>query len=199
VTNINQARSHIFGLILSGGRSLRMGQDKGLISYYGKPQREHLHDILLTICDQVYLSCKSSEDVPATLYPLIDRYNLNSPLNGIISAFEYRPDVAWLTVPVDMPMIDNQTIQFLIANREQKSVATCFVDSDGEKPEPLFALWEPHAFSALQSFYASGEFSPRKFLMDHTAKLLAPPSKNFYQNINTPEELQQFLTERGNM
>lgn len=185
----------IFGLILSGGRSLRMGQDKGLIPYYGKPQREYLHDLLNKICNDAYLSCKTNEDIPAFLNPIEDRYNLNSPLNGILSAFEHTPSVAWLTVPVDMPMIDEQAIRFLIDHRDPKKLATCFVDSDGEKPEPLFALWEPEAFEPLKQFHAAGEFSPRKFLMEHPVSLLQPPSKKIYQNINTPEELRQFLAE----
>lgn len=184
----------IFGLILSGGRSLRMGQDKGLIPYYGKPQREHLHDLLNKFCDEVYLSCKTTEDTPKFLNPIVDRYDLNSPLNGILSAFEHTPSVAWITVPVDMPMIDEQAIQFLIDHRDTNKLATCFVDSDGEKPEPLFALWEPDAFELLKRYHAAGEFSPRKFLMEHPVSLLNPPSKTIYQNINTPEELRQFLT-----
>lgn len=185
----------IFGLILSGGRSLRMGQDKGLIPYYGKPQREHLHDMLKKTCHEAYLSCKRNEDIPEFLNPIEDRYNLNSPLNGILSAFEHTPSVAWLTVPVDMPMIDEQCIRFLIDHRDTNKLATCFVDSDGEKPEPLLALWEPAAFELLKQFHAAGEFSPRKFLMEHAVSLLQPPSKKIYQNINTPEELRQFLAE----
>jgi molybdenum cofactor guanylyltransferase len=183
----------IFGLILSGGRSLRMGQDKGLIPFHGKPQREHLHDLMSTICDDVYLSCKSATDVPQNLRPIADQYALSSPLNGILSAFDFNSAVAWLTVPVDMPMIDENAIRFLIANRDRDKVATCYVDSDGEKPEPLFTLWESSAYPLLKSFYGAGEFSPRKFLIDHAAKLLIPPSKKIYQNINTPDELRVFL------
>jgi molybdopterin-guanine dinucleotide biosynthesis protein A len=184
----------IFGLILSGGRSLRMGQDKGLIPYYGKPQREYLHDLLSKMCDEVHLSCKSAIDVPAELCPIEDRYELSSPLNGILSAFSHNSEVAWLTLPVDMPLIDEDAIRLLINNRDRDKVATCYVDSDGEKPEPLFALWESHAFPLLQSFHASGEFSPRKFLIDHAAKLLTPTTQKIYHNVNTPEELKQFLT-----
>jgi molybdopterin-guanine dinucleotide biosynthesis protein A len=186
--------SQIFGLILNGGRSLRMGQDKGIIPYYGKPQREYLHDLLAAYCHDVYLSCKSTNDTPTFLKPIADRYQLNSPLNGILSAFEHSPSVAWLTIPVDMPLIDTEAIQFLIDHRDSKKLATCYVDSDGEKPEPLFALWEPEAFAYLKTFHTSGEFSPRKFLMTHDITLLKPPSRKIYQNINTPEELREFLT-----
>ncbi|WP_165823913.1 molybdenum cofactor guanylyltransferase [Pseudochryseolinea flava] len=190
---MNTLHTEIFGLILSGGRSLRMGQDKGLIPYYGKPQREYLHDLLSTICHTVHLSCKSTNDIPNWLNPLTDAYELNSPLNGIFTALAHNPSVAWLTVPVDMPLIDEEAIRFLIDHRDPKKLATCYVDSDGEKPEPLFTLWEPAALPHLQKFYLAGEFSPRKFLIEHPVNLLIPTSKKFYRNVNSPEDLSAFL------
>jgi molybdenum cofactor guanylyltransferase len=173
-----------------------MGTDKGLISFHGKPQREHLHILLSSFCSQVFLSCKTAQGIPEHLHPLPDKYHLHGPLNGILSAFEHNRSAAWLTVPVDMPMIDETIIRYLLSERDTTQFATCFVDSDGAKPEPLFVIWEPQAFADLKKFQAAGEFSPRKFLMEHPVKMVTPPSHDFYENINTPEALEAFLNRK---
>jgi molybdopterin-guanine dinucleotide biosynthesis protein A len=183
----------IYGLVLAGGRSSRMGRDKGLIVYNDKPQREYIADLLRKFCAQVYVSCKTREYIPAELNPLPDQFELESPLNGILSAFRKNDTVAWLTVPVDMPYVDEAALAYLLNHRDTNKMATCFVDSDGKHPEPLLALWEARAAAPLKKYYESGGISPREFLKQQNILLLKPPDKRIYQNINTPDELNDFL------
>jgi molybdopterin-guanine dinucleotide biosynthesis protein A len=183
----------IYGLVLAGGRSSRMGRDKGLIVYNDKPQREYIADLLRKFCAQVYVSCKTREYIPAELNPLPDQFELESPLNGILSAFRKNDTVAWLTVPVDMPYVDEAALAYLLNQRDTNKMATCFVDSDGKHPEPLLALWEARAAAPLKKYYESGGISPREFLKQQNILLLQPPDKRIYQNINTPDELNDFL------
>ena len=184
----------IYGLVLAGGRSSRMGRDKGLIVYSDKPQREYIADLLRKFCAQVYVSCKTKEYIPVDLNPLPDQFELESPLNGILSAFKKNESVAWLTVPVDMPYVDEAALAYLLNHRDTNKMATCFVDSDGKHPEPLLALWEARAAAPLKKYYESGGISPREFLKQQDILLLHPPDKRIYQNINTPDELNDFLS-----
>lgn len=186
------SRPQLFGLVLAGGRSSRMGKDKGLIEFYGKPQREYVFEILEKLCDNVFLSCKNDDNIPKKLNPLPDRLNMESPLNGIITAFQHKSDVAWLTVPVDMPLVDLSVLQYLIAHGTPSCTATCFLDSDGKHPEPLVTLWEPRAYPELLAFYNAGQSSPRKFLQQSNANIILPPSKDTLININSIEELKTF-------
>jgi molybdopterin-guanine dinucleotide biosynthesis protein A len=182
----------IKGLVLAGGKSSRMGLDKATINYHGQPQREYLFDLLKNFCEEVHLSCKNNDDTPAFLNPLSDQYEIESPLNGILTAFKKDPSAAWLAIAVDMPFIDLDTIKFLIQNRDPSKVATCFKDSDDEKPEPLFTIWEPHAYPLLLDFYNHGKISPRSFLQQYEILLLDVPDKNVLTNINSPQELNRF-------
>ncbi|MEM9326038.1 MAG: NTP transferase domain-containing protein, partial [Bacteroidota bacterium] len=50
----------IKGLVFAGGQSIRMGRDKGAINYHGKPQREHMADILSEFTENTYLSVRES-------------------------------------------------------------------------------------------------------------------------------------------
>lgn len=184
------------GLILSGGRSARMGMDKGLIDYHGTPQREHLHDLLGNWCKHVYVSCKECHGIPANLKPLPDLFTLDSPLNGILSAFRKHPDSAWLTVPVDMPLIDETVIAHLLSQRKPGALATCYFDSEGKQPEPLLCVWEKEACAFLTRFYEDGNFSPRQFLTTHAVNIVLAPSA-IHLNINTPEDLNQYRRQTG--
>jgi molybdopterin-guanine dinucleotide biosynthesis protein A len=187
--------SKINGLILAGGRSRRMGHDKSLIAFHNKPQREYLFDLLSTLCDQVYTSCKKGDEVPASLNPLPDQFSIESPINGILSAFNQNSATAWLTVPVDMPEVNLETLNYLINNRSSNHIATCFFDSEGKNPEPLLTLWEPQSASLLKQFYNTGNISPRDFLKQSHVNIIAIPNTRALRNINSPDELTDFLSE----
>jgi molybdenum cofactor guanylyltransferase len=186
--------SSINGLILAGGKSSRMGTDKSLISFHGKPQREYLLELLSGYCEKVFLSCKDNDqNIPSIFNPISDNYTIQSPLNGILSAFDHDANVAWLTVPVDMPLIDSKTIAYLISNRAPDKMATCFIDSEGKNPEPLLTLWEPACYQSLKHFNDSGKFSPRDFLRQSDVNLLSIPDQKMLTNINSKDELSSFL------
>lgn len=189
-TGDNQTSLH--GLILTGGRSTRMGHDKSLVEFHGKPQREFLFELLTAFCEKVFTSCKNDQQVPPHLNPLRDQLNIESPLNGILSAMMNNSNVAWLVVAADMPMINKDVLQFLSDHRDPSKVATCFTDSEGTEPEPLLSIWEPRCYEALKIFFEEGKISPRSFLKTHDIKLLTAYSKEIGLNINTPDELQAF-------
>ncbi|HEY3430771.1 MAG TPA: molybdenum cofactor guanylyltransferase [Cyclobacteriaceae bacterium] len=183
------------GLVLCGGKSTRMGKDKSLISYFGKPQRDHLFEILKPFCSEVHLSVPKGLKATQTVIP--DHFDLDSPLNGILSAFHYDPEAAWITVPVDMPNIDAKAIKYLLDHRNTHKAATCFLDSEGKNPEPLFTLWENKARPMLFDYFNSGGVSPRDFLIDNDIELLHAPSSKWLININTEEDLRRYLDQSG--
>jgi molybdopterin-guanine dinucleotide biosynthesis protein A len=182
----------LFGLVLAGGKSTRMGSDKALIAYQGKTQREVLFDALAKSCEQVFTSANSTQDVPATLNPLLDEYDIKGPMNGILSAFKNFPDKAWLIVAVDMPCVDDQVLGQLILNRNTKKVATCFYNEEQKFPEPLLTLWEPLAFPLLLKWYEGGNVSPKHFLASHEVQFVKPHDPKIFLNINSQEDVQRY-------
>jgi molybdenum cofactor guanylyltransferase len=181
--------SDLNGLVLSGGKSMRMGKDKGLISYHGKPQREYLFGLLSAYSNTVYTSCNASQTVPAYLNPLIDEFDFQSPINGILSALKKSPDKAWLIVAVDMPNVNADVLGNLISHRDKTKTATCFYNPETALPEPLLTIWEPAAFPLLLEFVKDGKISPRDFLNSHPVKMIHPADESILMNINSPDQL----------
>ncbi|WP_337251646.1 molybdenum cofactor guanylyltransferase [Maribacter halichondriae] len=95
----------IYGLVLSGGKSSRMGTDKGLIDYHGAPQREYLYDLLSQVCERTFISLREEQEseLPARMQTIIDLNEFKGPYNGLLSAHKKFPDVAWLVLACDLP------------------------------------------------------------------------------------------------
>jgi molybdopterin-guanine dinucleotide biosynthesis protein A len=114
---------------------------------------------------------------------------MQTPLNGILTAFQHHPDKAWLIVAVDMPYVDEAVVQTLIAQRDARCVATCFYNADENMPEPLLTLWEASAFPLLKEYAKNGQVSPRGFLHRHRVNMIEPSDKKILINFNTPDQL----------
>lgn len=187
--------SNIYGLVLSGGKSTRMGQDKGLIHYHGVPQREYIYGLLDAICDQTYLSIRANQDAGASAYSVIvDQDQYKGPYNGILSAHNTHPNVAWLVLACDLPLLDTNALAYLIAQRDPKKMATAYAHPDNPLAEPLCAIWEPHALAASISYLENGNGScPRKFLIHNDVKLVLPQDPSVLLNANSETEYEQAL------
>lgn len=187
IGNIKTADSILNGLVLAGGYSTRMGTDKSLLVYNGRPQREFLFELLKKYCDDAFVSCRKEQQVPAVFNPLFDRFDLVGPLNGILSAFQHMSS-SWLAVAVDMPFVDDRAIRTLLLNRDKTKLATCYFNKDTQQPEPLLTIWETHAHTYLSAFAKNGNVSPREFLKTHPVKMINPPDDKILRNVNYPGE-----------
>ncbi len=191
--------TELYGLILNGGKSSRMGTSKGLLNYHGSTQLHHLFQLLSNYCSQVFVSVKEfDQSLP---FPQIaDAYQFSTPLNGISSAFHQNPDRNWLVVPIDMPLITAFHLEQLINENNSNSYFTGYKDSEGTLPEPLFGIWNNNCFSELMNFIENDN-SPRKFLLNSPVHLLKIDRIENLMNGNTPEQrmkIQKTLSNRKN-
>ncbi|GAA3985041.1 NTP transferase domain-containing protein [Mucilaginibacter dorajii] len=191
-TRLKQAKPVLNGLVLAGGKSQRMGFDKGEINLYGEPQRYHMADMLKPFCNEVYISY-AADQLPQNHSPypaLVDTFTGLGPYGAILSAFREQPDSAWLVIACDLPLMDEGTLRNLVAWRNSSSVATAYHSPVTDFPEPLIAIWEPKSYPILLSFLAQGYSCPRKVLINTDITLLNAPQPEALTNVNTPEELE---------
>ncbi len=176
------------GLVLMGGKSTRMGKDKGLLDYHGKPQREYVYDLLSPLCEEVYYSGRTEQFSEENTHKIEDRFINLGPMGGILSAMMSQPERAWLVVACDLPFIDANTLQFLIQNRNPTKIATAFLDSQEQFPEPLIAIWEPKSYLTLYQFLSQGYSCPRKVLINSEIHLIKAPDSKVLMNANEPQD-----------
>lgn len=196
-TELIANKASLYGLVLAGGKSQRMGRDKGLIDYHGKPQREFLHDLLSEICEETYFSCRTEQISELKKFKTIpDTFDDLGPFGGILSAFRQNPDAAWLVVACDLPLLDKEAITELVERQNHSKIATSFYSEETDFPEPLIAIWQPRSYSVLLQFLAQGYACPRKVLINSEIELVYPKRPEVLKNVNHPREaddMQAFL------
>ncbi|WP_313786397.1 NTP transferase domain-containing protein [[Muricauda] lutisoli] len=187
-TSSSENTSKLFGLVLSGGASTRMGRDKGLLDYHGIPQREYVYNLLDQVCDKVFLSIREQqlETVPKGFKTIVDQNRYKGPFNGILSAFDAYPDVGWLVLACDLPLMTLEALQQLVVKRQPDTSATAFVSPETGEPEPLACIWEPKGLEKAKAFLQnSDQKSPKKFLMNTDSTLVHAKDDQVLFNANS--------------
>ena len=182
----------IYGLVLAGGESRRMGRDKALLVREGRSQLAHIAALLEGITGRVYVSSRQEQqDDPerSRFENIVDRYEGIGPIAGILSAMDAHPNADWLVVACDLPNIDEPTLSFLIEKAKQKQPFTAFKSDYDGLPEPLCALYRCGSDAIIRRFVEDGIVCPRKILMRSDTLLLEQPNPVALDNINTPDDL----------
>lgn len=185
------SNSPIYALVLAGGRSTRMQQDKAALSYHGRNQLEWAVELLRLHAERVFVSVRpdqTSDAVRARFDQIVDTRENLGPIAGIIAAQEKFPHAAWLVLACDLPFLDAKTLECLIAARQPKRLATAFRSAHDGLPEPLCTIYEPASREAILTHVARGKDCPRKFLINSDVQLLDQPNPRALDNVNTPAE-----------
>ncbi|MBI2522326.1 MAG: bifunctional molybdenum cofactor guanylyltransferase MobA/molybdopterin-guanine dinucleotide biosynthesis adaptor protein MobB [Bdellovibrio sp.] len=188
-------KAPLYGLVLAGGMSSRMGQDKGALSYHGQTQGEYVYQLLAKYCSKTFVSCRPDQenaDHLRALPQIHDRVMNLGPAGGILSAMLTYPEARWLVMACDLPLVDDQHVQHLIENSHPLALVSGHVDADG-LPEPLSAIYRPEFKQKLFQFLGHGIQCPRKMLLNSLFHPLSNPDINKLMNANTPEDYSTIL------
>ena len=192
------AAKPMYGLVLAGGQSRRMGSDKALLQRDGRSQLAHMVAILAGVVEQVYVSARQdqADDPERGQFDLIvDRYADMGPVAGILSAMEQFPEADWLVVACDLPNIDDATLRYLKQHKSEESPFTAFRSSHDDLPEPLCAIYSAGSDVLIRQFVDDGIGCPRKILIRSDTSLLTQPDPTSLDNVNTPDDLEQSVLE----
>jgi len=182
----------VYGLVLAGGRSRRMGSDKAALMTGGQTQLGRAAGLLERYLDAVFVSTRpdqAKDPLRRAYQQIVDRYEDLGPVAGILSAMDEYPAVSWLVLACDLPHVDDQTIGFLLENASDAHPATAFRSIVDQLPEPLCAIYRPGSRRIIDSFIAEGIACPRKMLIGSPTCILEQPNPGALHNINTPEDL----------
>lgn len=101
----------IAGVVLVGGQSSRMGQNKALLNYQGRPLYQHMQGLLRAAGMQhVYLSGSLPEEDC-----IADHQSYAGPACAVAGVMDYLADqhTHALIVPVDMPLLTAELLRAL--------------------------------------------------------------------------------------
>lgn len=184
----------LYGLVLTGGRSSRMGRDKAALDYGGQTQADRAFGLLGQVCERVFVSARRDQaELPgrAGRPQIHDVVEDLGPAGGMLSAFRAHPDCAWLVLACDLPFLGEPVLRDLVARRRPGQLATAYRSGSDGLPEPLCAIYEPAYRANLERFLAEDLRCPRKMLIRLGVPLLELPDAHALDNVNEPGEFEQ--------
>ena len=126
---MSKVNTTLIGLVLAGGQSRRMGQDKALMRYQGRTLIDNASLLLQSAsCDKVLIS----RNAPGFLN---DRIEDAGPLSGVhavldaLSQFDNQNGnpCELLVLPVDMPQMTPELLRILVS-RGREAEKACYVE-----------------------------------------------------------------------
>ncbi len=178
-------------LILTGGKSSRMGQDKASLEIGGITQLDRILSIIQPLTEHLFLSVGHGDIHPRDHPTLPDLEPRPGPLGGLQAAFHHDPQALWLLIACDLPLIKHSDLQNLIEHHDQNTDATCFLNPLDQHPEPLCAIYSPTASQKLDELIEKNQRCARRFLASLNRTDLKPSSSKSLLNLNRPEHLNE--------
>lgn len=201
----DEAKEEVTGALLAGGRSTRMGRDKGLVEIAGKPMIVHA---IARLRPQVQRIVIVANGEPArfagTCLPVVaDTVEDHAgPLAGLHAALEWAvsetPEARFVaTVPVDTPFFPDDLVARLAAALKEKGASSA-VAACGSALHPVAGLWDVALIGEVENALQSGVRAMSRFAEMQESAVVAFPMTEVggvaidpFFNVNTPAELAQ--------
>lgn len=180
--------------ILAGGRSRRMGRNKALLSYRGRPLVRHVYDTLEPLFEEIFLVTNTPGVFGFLPCPAIpDRIPGKGPISGVDAALRHSRNPHVLIVGCDAPFLSPRLLMLLAAKAKD---ADLVIPRGPAGPEPLCAVYGKGCLPTIEASLCAGDFQ-LVALIRRLRTLEVPPEEvaaadpgfRSFLNINTPEDL----------
>ncbi len=204
--NGEQARDDVSAVILTGGKSSRMGQAKALLLFDGEPLIVHIVRTLKRLFTDIVVVAAPEQELPplrpgsgqALPVTLVrDKVAYQGPVGGICYGLKAAGREICFVTSCDVPFLNLSLISHLISEISNVDVVVPFWQ---ERFQPLFAVYRRSVAPLLQEQLERGELRPislyekvrtREVLEDELRRF--DPEGLSFLNMNTPEDYQSAL------
>lgn len=193
--------NNVYGLVVCGGQSVRMGKDKSLLDYHGRPQRYYLYELLQHYCEKVFLSCNETQAAGiAAGYSYISdlpEYRNIGPMSALLSAFALYPQQSFIVAACDYPLFSEKEINALIPHVHAATPFAAFCHADNSIYEPLLAVYNPSSASIISRAFDTGAHSLQRLLKTHYAMKIFADTDAAIQSTDTYEDYLRIKKQLG--
>jgi molybdopterin-guanine dinucleotide biosynthesis protein A len=192
---MSSTQQSITGVILAGGKSSRMGQNKALMSLGGKRLVDRVIEVMRNVFDDLLMVTHTPEVYADLGMPMVrDVWPDKGSLGGVYSAIYHVATPYCLVVACDMPFLQTAVLRYLITQMAGYDVVV--PDVLGEL-QTLHAIYSKACLQPIERRLETHRlrivgFFPDVRVRTVTASELEPydPALLAFQNLNTPEEFQ---------
>ena len=199
VDDINYVNNHWYikenatAIVLAGGSSKRMGQDKSLLFVDNLPMIEKIVRQLTGHFREIIIGANDIEKYRFLNLPVVpDLEKGKGPLMGIYSTLLHSKYEINFVVACDIPDLNMDYITELI--REAKCHEIVMPTWGDDKFEPLFAVYNKSILDKVKKLLENGERKISLLFESSDVKYLPmPDAGKWYKNLNTMEDYKNYI------
>jgi molybdopterin-guanine dinucleotide biosynthesis protein A len=184
------------GIILAGGASRRMGEDKARIVLGDRTLLAHVVRRVASVCDPVIVVARAADEyTDCGAQVVADRWPGAGPLGGLITGLETVPAPCAAAVAGDLPFVEPALLSGLAALRAGWDAVVPEIDG---RPQPHCAVYARAAAGMAEAVFQAGGRSLRELLDAPGLRVLYVPDEQLrvwdptlrsFLNVNTPDDL----------
>jgi molybdopterin-guanine dinucleotide biosynthesis protein A len=192
------------GIILAGGKSSRMGAEKGLQELCGKPLINYAISVLSEMCSAIFISSSSRAYESFGYEVIADEFPGIGPMGGIYSALKQSKTEKNLVLSCDLPFVSKELFAFILDKSSGYQVAVPW--QGNQHYEPLCGFYSLSVLNQIYTFIHNGNYKlPDLFMGIRINKLSINSELPFYHkdmflNINSKHDLEiaeKLMNSRG--
>ena len=182
-------KKDITGIVLAGGKSSRMGSDKGLLKIDKKTFVENVIAAMEPLVNEIIIVSNNPEYNQFGFHRVEDGIKDSGPLAGLYSGLKYSDSEFNLVLSCDIPMIKTEILKKLIEADYKKYEVTQIKSHN--KTMPLIAIYHKHCMHKCLELLQQGERRLRVAVNQLKTKTILIDSEfdPFVKNVNTKEDL----------
>jgi molybdenum cofactor guanylyltransferase len=193
-----QSSSPVSAVVLTGGKSSRMGRAKALLPFDGEPLIVHIVRALAQRFADVVVVAAPGQDLPELPVTLIrDDVAYQGPVGGICYGLQAAHREVCFVTSCDAPFLNFSLISYLLAQIVDYDVVVPYWQ---ERLQPLHAVYRRSVAPLLQEQLERGELRPiLLYPKVRTCEVGADDIRRFdpqgfsFRNMNMPEDYQAAL------
>lgn len=190
------------GIVLSGGKSSRMGTDKGSLQVEGKYLVKYSIDLLAEcgIQDVLLITNEPTKYDDLTCKKFEDEISNVGPIGGIYTGLKNSSHLFNVVLACDTPKISKEIISIL-TDKYTPPITT--ISYQG-KIQPLVSIFSSEVIDLMKQQIENSEFKILDFIHSMNGTILEIdeflPDKetDYFININTPEDLIELRPHKSN-
>lgn len=176
------------GIVLSGGKSTRMGSEKGLVHYNGMPMVSHVINALMTVSKDIVLIANDaaySEMLPRVFQ---DEYHEKGPLAGIITGLRNTKHARSIVLACDIPCISPRLLAWMLDRCPTDK--GCVLQFEG-RMHPLIGIYRQADLLKMEARLQNNQLRMMDLVAVLNLEILQPAiemegfSKDWLQNFNS--------------
>ncbi len=176
----------ITGIVIAGGKSSRMGQDKATIKYKGIRLIDYAINILQKYTQNILISSNNHiSNIKHTVIP--DKYKNIGPISGLYSCLKASKTELNIIIPCDVPDLNHRLYKILIEN--SKNVDAVIPRLPNGKLEPLIGCYKKAILPIIKNCINQNDYKLVNLLLKIKVKYIEIDDIEQFKNINTTNDL----------